>query len=60
MVSLEERRRGGLVAAAYLGGSEDVLDGNGNLGADAVTLNQADGVVALIACVSRAVLVWIA
>lgn len=28
---------------ADLGGSEDVLDGDGDLGADAISLNQADG-----------------
>lgn len=30
-----------------LGGSEDVLDGDGDLGADAVSLNQADVEVSL-------------
>lgn len=49
---------GGGFVAAYLGGSEDVLDCNGNLGADTVTLDQADGIVALFTCVSYAVLVW--
>lgn len=33
--------------ATNLGGSEDVLDGDGNLGANAITLDQADGVAAL-------------
>ncbi len=37
-----ERKR-----ATDLGGSEDVLDGHGDLGANAITLDQADGVVAL-------------
>jgi hypothetical protein len=32
---------------AYLGSSEDVLDGVGDLGTDTVTLDQADSVVAL-------------
>ena len=31
----------------YLGGCEDVLDGLGDFGADAVTLDQCDGVSAL-------------
>ena len=33
---------------AYLGSSEDVLDGLRDLGANAVTLDQADKVVALV------------
>ena len=33
--------------ATDLGGSEDVLDGDGNLGANAITLDQADGVATL-------------
>lgn len=32
---------------SYLGGGEDVLDGLSNLGADTVTLDQADEVVSL-------------
>lgn len=35
------------MAKSYLGGGEDVLDGLSNLGADTVTLDQADEVVAL-------------
>lgn len=35
------------VVMTNLGGGEDVLDGLGNLGADTVTLNQADQEVAL-------------
>jgi hypothetical protein len=35
------------VVMTNLGGGEDFLDGLGNLGADTVTLNQADQVVAL-------------
>lgn len=31
----------------YLGGGEDVLDGNGNLGANAITFDQTDCVVTL-------------
>ena len=39
-----------------LGGGEDVLDGNGNLGANAVALDQADGVATLqtdVSCIAR-------
>lgn len=39
--------------ATNLGGGEDVLDGDGNLGANAVTLDQADGVAALSTIVSE-------
>jgi hypothetical protein len=39
--------------ATDLGGSEDVLDGDGNLGANAITLNQADSVATLQTKVSR-------
>ncbi len=31
-----------------LGSGEDILDGDGNLGADTITLNQADEEVALL------------
>lgn len=43
------RSRGALVVVriTYVGGGKDVLDGSGNLGADTVTLDDADGVVAL-------------
>lgn len=33
--------------STHLGGGEDVLDGNGDLRANAITLNQAHGVFAL-------------
>ncbi len=46
-------RMSGSWAATDLGGGEDVLDSNGNLGANAVTLDQADGVAALQERVSR-------
>jgi hypothetical protein len=39
-----------------LGGGKDVLDGHGNLGANAITLDQADGVATLsirISCIVR-------
>lgn len=32
----------------YLGSGEDVLDGDGNLRTDTITLNQADEVVTLL------------
>lgn len=35
------------VVATNLGSGEDVLDGHGDLGANAVTFDQADQVVAL-------------
>ena len=44
-----------------LGGGEDVLDGDGNLGANAVALDQADGVAALqidVSCIARSVELW--
>lgn len=41
-----------LSAGTNLSGSEDVLDGLGDLGANAITLDQADEVVALVQTVS--------
>lgn len=35
------------IKVTNLGGSKDVLDGDGNLGADTITLDEADEVVAL-------------
>jgi hypothetical protein len=43
-----------LSAGTNLSGSEDVLDGLGDLGANAITLDQADEVVALRGIVSVA------
>lgn len=39
--------------ATDLGGSEDVLDGNGDLGANAIALDQADSVATLHTRISR-------
>lgn len=39
-------------ALTYVRGGEDVFDGLGNLGANAITLDQADEVVALWMIVS--------
>lgn len=44
------------LTGTYLGGSEDVLDGLGDLRADTVTLNQADEEVALLLVVSTVLL----
>ncbi len=42
------RSKGGCEGGcAHLGGSEDILDGHGNLGANAVTLDNADREVSL-------------
>jgi hypothetical protein len=43
-----------LSAGTNLSGSEDVLDGLGDLGTNAITLDQADEVVALVEIVSLA------
>jgi hypothetical protein len=44
--------------ATDLGGGEDVLDGHGNLGANAITLDQADGVAALQAVLAVSASSW--
>jgi len=44
----------GPTEATYLRGSKDVLDGHGNLRANAVTLDETNGVVSLSECVSLA------